>query len=89
MNSEKYLFKKPLIEGLIKSRPNRFIMMVEINGKVEKCHCPSTGRIGDIIFKDIPCLVSKAESESKRKTKFTVEAFSNDNPKLKTKLGLE
>ncbi len=72
----KFLFKKPLIEALIKSRPNRFIMNVEINGKLEKCHCPSTGRIGDLIFEDISCLVSEAEGD--RKTKYTVEAISLD-----------
>ncbi|MEI6850117.1 MAG: DNA/RNA nuclease SfsA, partial [archaeon] len=48
----KYLFKEPLKEGVIKSRPNRFIMLVLIDGKLEKCHCPSTGRIGNIKFED-------------------------------------
>jgi len=74
----KYLFKEKLIEGIIKSRPNRFIMNVEINKKIEKCHCPSTGRIGNIIWKDIPCLLSKSENTN-RKTKFTVEAFKTKN----------
>jgi sugar fermentation stimulation protein A len=71
---KKYIFDEPLIQGLIKSRPNRFIMLVEINGTVEKCHCPSTGRIGNIEFKDVPCLISK--SKTIRKTNFTVEAIS-------------
>ncbi len=74
----KYLFKEPLEEALILSRPNRFIMNVLINGKVEKCHCPSTGRIGNIKFEDIPCLVSRSRDPS-RKTRFTVEAFSLDS----------
>lgn len=84
MKSTKYKFPEPLIEGLIKSRPNRFIMFVEINGKKTKCHCPSTGRIGNIIFEDIPCLLSKA-SNPDRKTKYTVEAISLDSPKNKSK----
>lgn len=50
-------------------------MLVEINGKIEKCHCPSTGRIGNIEFKDIPCLISKSKSNV-RKTNYTVEAIS-------------
>lgn len=78
--AEKFTFKKPLIEGLIKSRPNRFIMDVEIGKKLEKCHCPSTGRIGNIFFSDIPCLLSKATTEN-RKTSHTVEAISIDNRK--------
>ncbi|AMM44991.1 sugar fermentation stimulation protein [Bacillus phage SP-15] len=72
----KYLFKEPLVEGIIKSRPNRFIMEVLIDGEVLRCHCPSTGRIGNIKFEDIPCLLSKAASG--RKTPYTVEAFSLD-----------
>jgi sugar fermentation stimulation protein A len=72
---KKYIFDNELIQGLIKSRPNRFIMLVEIDGKIEKCHCPSTGRIGNIEFKDIPCLLSRSNSIT-RKTKYTVEAIS-------------
>jgi sugar fermentation stimulation protein A len=76
----KFEFKTPLIEGLIKSRPNRFIMNVEINGNVEKCHCPTTGKVGNIIFKDVQCLLSKSENSS-RKTSYTVEAFFNEENK--------
>ena len=70
----KHLFSEKLVKGLIKSRPNRFIMMVEVDGKLEKCHCPSTGRIGNMDFHDIPCLLSKSDSNA-RKTNYTVEAF--------------
>ncbi|MFH1770756.1 MAG: DNA/RNA nuclease SfsA [archaeon] len=80
----KYIFKEKLIEGLIKSRPNRFIMMVEVNGKVHRCHCPSTGRIGDIEFTDISCLLSKAVTPN-RSTDFTVEAISLDSIKKSDK----
>ena len=75
----KYLFRKPLTEGIIKSRPNRFIMNVLVHGKLEKCHCPSTGRIGSIKFENIPCLLSLGTTPG-RKTKYTVEAFSLDEP---------
>jgi sugar fermentation stimulation protein A len=78
MGSE-YKFESPLKEGLIKSRPNRFIMIVEGDASVMRCHCPSTGRIGDIVFKDIPCLLSEPEPKSHdRKTECTVEAISVD-----------
>ncbi|MGE0792722.1 MAG: DNA/RNA nuclease SfsA [Candidatus Woesearchaeota archaeon] len=72
---KKLLFEEELIPGLIKSRPNRFIMFVEINHKLEKCHCPSTGKIGNIEFKDIPCLLSESNNKE-RKTKYTVEAIN-------------
>ena len=81
---KKYLFDEELIQGLIKSRPNRFIMLVEIKGKIEKCHCPSTGRIGNIEFSDIPCFLSKSKNNS-RKTNYTVEAIT---PQKNTLIGI-
>lgn len=75
---KKYLFPEPLIEGLIKSRPNRFIMEVELNGELCRCHCPVTGRIGSIRFENIPCLLSRGVEG--RKTPYTVEAFSLNPP---------
>jgi len=85
----KYEFEQQLIEGVIKSRPNRFIMQVFVNGKLERCHCPSTGRIGSIKFEDIPCLLSKSTNRE-RKTPYTVEAFSLDslNNKNKSWIGI-
>jgi len=73
----KYFFEEPLEEGIIKSRPNRFIMLVLINGKLERCHCPSTGGIGNLKFENIPCLLSRGKNAN-RKTRYTVEAFSLD-----------
>lgn len=79
MSELRYAFSSPLVEGLIKSRPNRFIMTVDVEGKTQPCHCPSTGRIGSLQFKDIPCLCSKSDDPG-RKAKYTVEAFSLDPP---------
>mmetsp|Transcript_8717 Transcript_8717/g.9953 ORF Transcript_8717/g.9953 Transcript_8717/m.9953 type:complete len:380 (+) Transcript_8717:141-1280(+) len=86
-----YSFDKPLKKGLILSRPNRFVMQVLVDGKVERCHCPVTGSIANINFKKIngitsdgevastenaiPCLLSKNSSKS-AKTAYTVEAIS-------------
>lgn len=69
-----YTFPQTLVEGLIKSRPNRFLMNVEINGILHLCHCPATGTIGNVVFRDIPCLLSPAVGE--RKTSHTVEAVN-------------
>jgi len=81
---KKYIFRKKLIEGVIKSRPNRFIMVVDIDGRKQKCYCPSTGRIGSIDFEDIPCLLSKSDNP-RRKMPYTVEAFSLDPSSRKRK----
>ena len=71
-----FFFPLKLIQGNIISRPNRFVMMVllstSVGDAVVKCYCPSTGRIGDIVFNNVPCLVSK---NSGINTEWTVEAI--------------
>lgn len=73
------IFDTPLIEGVIYRRRNRFIMEVKVEGELCDCHCPTTGRIGEIVFRNIPCLLSKSNNLS-RKTLYTVEAISVDLP---------
>jgi len=79
-----FKFEEELREGLVLSRPNRFIMMVKIGNEIVKAHCPSTGRIGNIVFKNIPCLFSTSD-DKKRKTNYTVEAISLDPESKKNK----
>lgn len=84
MSNDMYRFEEPLIEGLVVKRPNRFIMDVMIDGAQQRCHCPTTGRIGDIRFKGIPCLVERSRDAS-RSTWGTVEAISLDPPEKEDK----
>jgi sugar fermentation stimulation protein A len=49
-------------------------MNVEIEGRIEKCHCPTTGEVGNVVFQNVPCLLSKSNNPE-RKTPYTVEAF--------------
>ncbi len=72
-----YRFQQPLSEGVILSRPNRFLFQVCLEGKEVLCHCPSTGSIGSFRFENIPCLLSKSHNPN-RKTAYTVEAISLD-----------
>ncbi len=90
MSVEIYRFRESLVEGLVISRPNRFIMNVLVEGETRRCHCPTTGHIGDIIFKNVPCLVEKSLDE-KRSTWGTVEAVSLDpvEKKRKTWIGID
>ncbi|MDR0887799.1 MAG: DNA/RNA nuclease SfsA [Candidatus Methanoplasma sp.] len=78
------VFAEPLTEGLILRRRNRFIMDVDVDGSVCGCHCPVTGRIGNIVFKDIPCLLSRS-TDPARKTPYTIEAISLDLPSQEEK----
>ncbi len=70
-----YRFPAPLLRGTVVSRPNRFIMLVKSRGRVLRCHCPTTGRLGDLEPTGLPCLYSVASNEQ-RKTAYTVEAIS-------------
>ncbi|MDR2419735.1 MAG: DNA/RNA nuclease SfsA, partial [Puniceicoccales bacterium] len=75
-----YRFESPLEEGKIICRPNRFIMQVEKEGETFTCHCPSTGKIGNIPLEGLPCLLSSSTNIT-RKTPYTVEAISLDMAK--------
>ncbi len=75
--SAKLRFPRRLVQGKVTSRPNRFIMMVDMDGEILRCHCPVTGRIGDLVFDEIPCLVAMASGPG-RTTAGTVEAISLD-----------
>jgi sugar fermentation stimulation protein A len=70
-----YRFPRPLRRGIVLSRPNRFIMLVDAGGKTLRCHCPTTGRLGDLKLAGLPCLYSMSTSAA-RKTEATVEAIS-------------
>jgi len=70
-----FTFPEPLKQGRVISRPNRFIMLVRAGNRTLRCHCPTTGRLGDLKLSGLPCLYSAARSES-RKTAYTVEAIS-------------
>jgi len=69
------MFPRPLREATIVSRPNRFIMLVRAGKRTLRCHCPTTGRLGDLKLAGLPCLYSTSEN-SARKTGYTVEAIS-------------
>jgi len=50
-------------------------MLVDIRGKVHRCHCPTTGRLGTLRLPGLRCLLSNSTAKG-RKTAFTVEAIS-------------
>lgn len=70
-------FDSPLLRGVIRERPNRFIMWVELDdGSTVKAHCPVTGIIGGLKLSGLPCLLSEAAASVKRSTTHTVEAIA-------------
>lgn len=77
--NEPYLFESPLLEGMILRRKSQFTMDVMLEGNSVACHCPTTGRIGDVDVKGLSCLLS-FHDDPKRKLRYTVEAVSCDPP---------
>ena len=75
MKEYDFKFNEPLVEGVIVKRKGQFIIICEINGEITNCHCPTTGRIGNLDVSGLPCLLSKS-NDLKRKTPYTVEAVS-------------
>ncbi|MDR3282332.1 MAG: DNA/RNA nuclease SfsA [Candidatus Methanoplasma sp.] len=79
MAAPPFTFQRPLEEGIVTRRNSQFTMTVEVEGQTCLCHCPTTGRIGDIELNGRPCLLSRT-SDPLRKTQFTVEAISLNRP---------
>lgn len=69
----RYAFEQPLAKGLIRNRPNRFVMVVESGGRLLRCRCPSPTKIGKVRFKSTPCLLSVNKTQGT--TTHTVEAI--------------
>lgn len=75
-------FDKPLIDGLIISRPNRFIFNVQIDDQIVEAHCPSGGTIAGLSRKNmqnLKCYLNDHGENTSRRTRYTVEAISLDD----------
>ena len=64
--------KKIFIARFIK-RPNRFITIVKINGKIISSHLPDPGRLEELLLPGVKLLLTK-ENNPNRKTKYTTQA---------------
>ncbi len=62
-----------IIQGIFRSRPNRFIAYVEINGKTEICHVKNTGRCRELLLPGATVYLQKAENPQ-RKTAYDLIA---------------
>ena len=67
-----------VIKGKFKSRPNRFIAIVEIDGAEEICHVKNTGRCKELLVKDTVVYLSKSDNPN-RKTKYDLIAVEKGN----------
>ncbi|MBE6038877.1 MAG: DNA/RNA nuclease SfsA [Anaerofustis stercorihominis] len=64
-------------EAVFLERPNRFIAMCEIDGKIEKCHVINTGRMNELTVKGARGIVCEKDGAG-RKTKYDLISLEKD-----------
>ena len=64
---------KTIMHGKFLSRPNRFIALVEMNGKEQICHVKNTGRCRELLIPGTHVILSAAKNPA-RKTAFDLVA---------------
>lgn len=65
-------------QGIFHERPNRFVTMVEIDGKIEKCHVKNTGRCKELLIPGVTVYVQEQDKAS-RKTKYDLISVEKGN----------
>lgn len=67
-----------IIKGKFKSRPNRFIAIVDIDGTEEICHVKNTGRCKELFVEGATVYLQKADNPN-RKTLYDLIAVQKGN----------
>lgn len=57
---------KNIYSGIFQSRPNRFIAMVEIDGRIEKCHVKNTGRCRELLIPGTQVFLEKSDNPDRK-----------------------
>lgn len=57
---------KNICSGIFQSRPNRFIAMVEIAGRIEKCHVKNTGRCRELLISGTQVFLEKSDNPDRK-----------------------
>lgn len=55
-----------IVSGIFVERPNRFIAMVEIAGKIEKCHVKNTGRCRELLVPGAEVYLEKSGNPDRK-----------------------
>ncbi len=61
----------PLVQAKFVERPNRFITLVDVDGKIVRSHLPDPGRLKELLIPGADLLVRPAPKGSERKTKYS------------------
>lgn len=57
---------KSLTPGIFRTRPNRFLALVELQGELQRCHVPNTGRLGELLLPGAAVWCKKAETPGRK-----------------------
>lgn len=55
-----------ICSGIFCSRPNRFIAMIEIEGKMEICHVKNTGRCRELLIPGVQVFLEKSDNPNRK-----------------------
>lgn len=61
----------PLLRGRFRSRPNRFLTIVEVDGQVVESHLPDPGRLKELLVPEAEVLLRPVVTATKRKTAYS------------------
>ncbi len=67
-----------IVRGIFRSRPNRFIAYVEIDGILEKCHVKNTGRCKELLIDGVEVFLSVSDNPN-RSTKYDLVTVRKGN----------
>lgn len=70
--------ERPLREGRLLARYDRFIAAVELDGRSVDAHCVNPGRMEGLVRPGVRAWVSAVAPESKRKLRYTLELLEID-----------
>lgn len=63
-----------LVEGTFERRLNRFAAEVRVAGEVISVHIPNSGRLGELLTSEAPCLLADPGDDATRKTRYDLAA---------------
>ncbi len=72
------MFFGPLVPAIFKSRPNRFLAIVEIEGMKVDCFVPNPGRLRELLQPDVRVYIKRAEGGIRR-TAFDLALVEHKN----------
>lgn len=60
--------------GTLLSRPNRYLVRLDVNGRVEDAYLPNPGRLAELLVPGCELLLERAEAGAARATRYTAVA---------------